>query len=57
MRAAMLRTGSDIPMSRFWQHAREVGGGVFPMQNDTWRKAIATFEFDNNWSIDDWRRY
>ena len=57
LRAAVLKTGSDIPMNRFWQHAREIGDGVFPMQNETWRKTIASFEFDYNWSIDDWRRF
>jgi predicted phosphodiesterase len=57
LRAAILKTGSDIPINRFWQHAREIGGGVFPMQNDLWRKAIISYEFDHNWSIDDWRRF
>jgi predicted phosphodiesterase/SAM-dependent methyltransferase len=57
MRAAILKTGSDIPMSRFWQYAREMGGGIFPMHNDIWLKTIETFEFDHNWSIDDWRRF
>ncbi len=57
LRAAVLKTGSDIPMNRFWQHAREIGEGVFPMQNETWRKTIASFEFDYNWSIEDWRRF
>jgi predicted phosphodiesterase/SAM-dependent methyltransferase len=57
LRAAILKMGSDIPMNRFWQHAREIGGGVFPMENDIWRKTITTFEFDYNWSIDDWRRF
>jgi SAM-dependent methyltransferase/predicted phosphodiesterase len=57
LRAAILKTGSDIPMNRFWQHAREIGGGVFPMQNEIWHKTITSFEFDYNWSIDDWRRF
>lgn len=57
LRAAIIKMGSDIPMNRFWQHAKEVGGGVFPMQNDDWRKTITTFEFDFNWNIDDWRRF
>ena len=57
LRAAVLKTGSDIPMSRFWQHAREIGGGIFPMQNDIWRQTIEAFQFDYNWSIDDWRRF
>ena len=57
LRAAILKMGSDIPMNRFWQHAREIGGGIFPMQNDIWHKTITTFEFDYNWNIDDWRRF
>ncbi|MDD4495678.1 MAG: methyltransferase domain-containing protein [Eubacteriales bacterium] len=57
LRAGILKMGSDIPMNRFWQHAKEVGGGVFPMQNNVWRKTITTFEFDFNWNIDDWRRF
>ncbi|NLB43206.1 MAG: metallophosphoesterase family protein [Clostridiales bacterium] len=57
LRAAILITGSDIPMSRFWQHAREIGEGIFPMQNDIWHRAVTTFEFEYNWSIDDWRRF
>lgn len=57
LRAAILKTGSDIPMNRFWQHARESSDGIFPMQNDVWYKTITTFEFDYNWSIDDWRRF
>lgn len=57
LRAAILKTGSDIPMNRFWQHAREIGDGIFPMKNDIWHKTIATFEFEYNWSIDDWRRF
>ncbi len=57
LRAAILKTGSDIPMNRFWQHAREIGGGIFPMENNIWRNTISTFEFDYNWSIDDWRRF
>jgi len=39
------------------QHARKIGGGVFPMQNEIWRKTISSFKFDHNWSIDDWRRF
>lgn len=57
LRAAILKTGSDIPMNRFWQHARAIGGGVFPMPNDLWRKTITSFEFDYNWTIDEWRRF
>lgn len=57
LRAAMLKTGSDIPMSRFWQHARATGGGMFPMLNETWRKTIASYEFDYNWNREDWRRF
>lgn len=57
LRAAILKTGSDIPMNRFWQHAREIGGGIFPMSNDLWRKTVASFEFDYNWGVDDWRRF
>lgn len=57
LRAAILKLGSDIPMNRFWQHARAIGGGIFPMENDVWRKTIEMFEFDYNWSIDEWRRF
>ena len=57
LRIAILKTGSDIAMSRFWQHARIIGGGIFPMPNDVWRKVIATFDFDYNWSVDDWRSF
>lgn len=57
LRVAALKLGSDIPVSRFWQHARRVGNGVFPMRNDLWRKAVESFEFDYNWGIDDWRRF
>ncbi len=57
LRAAILKTGSDIPMNRFWQHARGIANGTFPMQNDLWRNAMANFEFDYNWSIDDWRKF
>jgi SAM-dependent methyltransferase/predicted phosphodiesterase len=57
LRAAALKLGSDIPIHRFWQRAREIGGGIFPMENDLWRKTIAAFKFDHNWSVDDWRRY
>ena len=34
LRCAILKMGSDSPMSRFWQHARMIGGGVFPMPNE-----------------------
>lgn len=57
LRVANLKLGSDIPMNRFWQYARSIGGGVFPMENDVWRKAIDTFEFDYNWNIDEWRGF
>jgi len=57
LRCAILKLGSDIPMSRFWQHARMLGGGVFPMPNELWRKTIASFKFDHNWNIDDWRSF
>ncbi|NLE12324.1 MAG: metallophosphoesterase family protein [Clostridiales bacterium] len=57
LRAATLKSASSIPMSRFWQHARAVGGGIFPMENDLWRRAVETFEFDYDWSLDDWRRF
>lgn len=57
LRAAILKLGSDIPMNRFWQHARAMGGGIFPMENDVWRKTIETFKFDYNWNIDEWRRF
>ncbi len=57
LRIAILKTGSDLPMSRFWQHARETGDGGFPMRNDVWRKVIASYEFDEGWSADDWRRF
>lgn len=56
LRAAILKTGSDIPMNRFWQNARDIGG-VFPMPNDVWRETIAAFDFDDNWSINDWRDF
>ncbi|MGI6563074.1 MAG: methyltransferase domain-containing protein [Clostridia bacterium] len=57
LRAAILKTGSDIPMSRFLQHVKNIGGDVFPLENDTWRKAIATFDFDYTWNTEDWRRF
>lgn len=48
LRAAMIKTGSDIHMNRFWQHVRKICGGVFPMQNEIWRQVVETFEFDYN---------
>ena len=42
---AMLRSASDMVMNRFWEHARKIGDGKFPMENDVWRKAVATYEF------------
>lgn len=57
LRAAILKTGSDIPMNRFWQHARALGNGVFPMPNEVWHKTITTFDFDYHWGIDDWRKF
>ena len=48
---ALLKTGSDIAMSRFWQHAREVGGNKFPMENDVWRNVVATYQFDPAWGV------
>lgn len=57
LRIALLKTGSDIPMSRFWQHARETGDGRFPMRNDIWRKVTASYEFEEDWSAGDWRRF
>jgi len=50
---ALLKTGSDIAMSRFWQHAREVGGNKFPMENDIWRKVVATYQFNPAWGVDE----
>ena len=40
---AALQSGSDIQTSRFWGHARKVGGGKFPMENGAWREAVETF--------------
>jgi predicted phosphodiesterase len=48
---ALLKSGSDIAMSRFWQHAREVGGNKFPMEDDVWQKVIATYQFDPAWCV------
>ena len=48
---ALLKTGSDIAMSRFWQHAREAGGNKFPMENDVWRKVVATYKLDPAWCV------
>ena len=50
---SLLKTGSDTPMSRFWQHAREIGGNSFPMDNDVWRKIVATYRFDPAWGVDE----
>ena len=47
----LAKTGSDIAMSRFWLHARELGGNKFPMENDIWRKAVATYQFDPAWGV------
>lgn len=57
LRAAALKLSSDIPISRFWQHARRICNGVFPMQNELWRKAIESFKYDYSWDLDDWRRF
>lgn len=57
LHAAALKTASGIPSNRFWMYAREVCGGVFPTRNDLWHKAVTTFEFDHNWSLDDWRKF
>ena len=43
LRAAILKTGSDIPMNRFWQHAREIGGGV--CQRNTFFRCFRQIEF------------
>lgn len=43
LRIALLQSGSDIVMSRFWEHARQMGGGNFPLENELWRKTVATF--------------
>ena len=50
---ALLKTGSDIAMSNFWQYAREVGGNKFPMEDDVWRKVVATYQFDPAWGVDE----
>ena len=52
LRISALRTGSDIAMSQFWRHAREIGGGVYPMDNEVWRRAVTTFYFDPKWRAD-----
>ena len=46
LRIETLKTGSDIAINRFWRHAKNVGGGKFPMENDVWRRAVATYQFD-----------
>lgn len=51
LRIAILKTGSDIAMSRLWQHAREVGADKFPMENEIWRKVVATYKFDPAWGV------
>ncbi|HHV59073.1 MAG TPA: class I SAM-dependent methyltransferase [Clostridiaceae bacterium] len=28
-----------------------------PMKNELWQKAVASYEFDHNWSIDDWKKF
>ncbi len=55
LRAAILQTGSDIPMSRFWQHAQKIGSGAFPLSNQLWHEAVTSFEFDHNWQLADWQ--
>jgi len=48
---AMLKTGSDMVMSEFWRHAREIGNNKFPMEDDVWRKAVAEYQFDPAWGV------
>lgn len=43
---AMLRSASDIAMNRFWNYARSIGNGKFPMENDTWRRVVSEYEFE-----------
>ncbi len=55
LRAALVKTGSDIPMSRFWQHARQIWPGAMPMPNHVWQEAVESFVFDHNWDLADWK--
>jgi len=48
---ALLKMGSDIALIRFWQHARELGGNSFPMEDELWRKVVATYQLDPAWEV------
>jgi predicted phosphodiesterase len=43
LHVAMLESASDIVMNRFWKHARSIGGGKFPMENELWNKAVESY--------------
>ena len=42
----LLKTSSNYTMTKFWQHANEVGGNAFPMDDDVWRKVVDTYQFE-----------
>jgi len=42
----LIKTGSNFTMAKFWQHASEVGGNTFPMDDDVWRKVVDTYQFE-----------
>jgi predicted phosphodiesterase len=53
IRIAILKSGSDIAMSRFWHYAMDVSNNQFPMDNDIWKKVAETFQFEPAWGVEE----